>query len=126
MNFSVSEDIRVKGTRIGIEHILYEYIHCAKSTEAITKQFHTLTLEQVHATILYYLQNKETVEKYVGDWLAYSLKAQAEYDKNPPPFVAKIRQLKAKQKNDSLVVMTISCLSFLTCIINLSCYVCFY
>ncbi len=36
--FISPEDIRVKGTRIGIEHILYEYIHCAKTPEAIAKR----------------------------------------------------------------------------------------
>jgi uncharacterized protein (DUF433 family) len=96
--FFSPEDIRVKGTRVGIEHILYEYIYNAKSPEEIVKQFHTTTLEQVYATILYYLENKEVVEKYVGDWLAYCLKAEAEFDRNPPPVVVKLRKWKEQQK----------------------------
>ena len=36
--FLADDDIRVKGTRIGIEHILYEYIHNAKSPEAMQPQ----------------------------------------------------------------------------------------
>ncbi len=29
--FLTSKDIRIKGTRVGIEHILYEYIHCGQT-----------------------------------------------------------------------------------------------
>lgn len=34
-DFLSPEDIRIKGTRIGIEHILYEYIHRAETPDAI-------------------------------------------------------------------------------------------
>jgi hypothetical protein len=33
--FLTPEDIRIKGTRVGIEHILYEYIHRNQTPEAI-------------------------------------------------------------------------------------------
>jgi uncharacterized protein (DUF433 family) len=98
--FLTPEDIRIKGTRVGIEHVLYEYIHCDRTPEAIAHKFRTLTMAQVYATILYYLENQETVGKYVGDWLEYCLKAEAEYDRNPSPFVLKMRQIK-EQKNIS-------------------------
>ena len=101
-NFLSPNDIRITGTRIAIEHILYEYIHCAKSPEAIAQQFHTVTLEQIYATILYYLHNREEVEKYLADWLDYSLKAESEYDKNPPAVVVKLRKLKAEREGFQL------------------------
>ncbi|NMG20525.1 DUF433 domain-containing protein [Brasilonema bromeliae] len=96
--FFASDDIRVKGTRIGIEHILDEYIHSAKAPEEIAKELHTVTLEQIYATILFYLHNQQTVEKYMADWLDYTLKAEAEYDKNLPSVVMRLRQLKEQQK----------------------------
>ena len=58
-NFLAENDIRIKGTRIGIETVLDEYIHNGKTAEAIADRYHTVTLEQVYATILYYLQNRE-------------------------------------------------------------------
>ncbi|WP_336622301.1 DUF433 domain-containing protein [Chlorogloeopsis sp. ULAP01] len=76
--FLSPEDIRLKGTRAGIENILYEYIYKAKTAEEIAKKFHTLTLEQVYATILYYLANLKTVSKYVENWLDYCKQAEAE------------------------------------------------
>ena len=58
-NFLAPDDIRIKGSRIGIESILDEYIYRAKTPEEIADKFETVTLEQVYATILYYLHNKE-------------------------------------------------------------------
>jgi hypothetical protein len=34
-DFLASDDIRIKGSRIGIESVLYEYIHREQSPEAI-------------------------------------------------------------------------------------------
>ena len=42
--FIDSDDIRIKGSRIGIESILYEYIHREQAPEAIHVRFPTLTL----------------------------------------------------------------------------------
>lgn len=98
--FSTPEDIRIKGTRVGIEHVLYEYIYRNQTPEAIAQKFHTVTMAQVYATILYYMENQKTVGKYVGDWLEYCLKVEAEYDRTPSPFVLKMRQLR-EQKNKS-------------------------
>lgn len=90
-------DIRIQGTRIGIEHILYEYIHNAKAAETIANQFPTVTLEQVYATILYYLQNKAAIGQYLSDWLDYTLTAEAEQDKNPDPSLQRLKALKASR-----------------------------
>jgi uncharacterized protein (DUF433 family) len=90
--FIADDDIRVKGTRIGIEHILYEYIHNAKSPEEIALMFPTITLEQIYATILYYFQNSATIGQYVSDWLDYTLKAEAAQDQDPA--IQQLKQLK--------------------------------
>lgn len=71
-DFQRLDDIRLKGTRIGIESILYEYLHRGRTPDEITARFHIVTLEQVYATILYCLQNKEAVSRYVADWLEWS------------------------------------------------------
>lgn len=103
-NFLTENDIRIKGTRIGIETVLDEYIHNGMTAEAIADRYYTVTLEQVYATILYYLQNKEKVGAYLEDYLEYCRKAREEYEKNPPPVVIRLRQLKAERdriKNSS-------------------------
>ena len=67
-NVLAPDNIRLKGTRIGIESILYEYIYRCKTPEEIAEQFHTVTLEQVYATILYYLHYPSKVDAYLADW----------------------------------------------------------
>ena len=92
-------DIRIKGTRIGIESVLYEYIHREQSPEAIVKIFPSLTLEKVYATILYYLQNKQTINGYIAEWLEYGQQMREEQDRNPPPVVVRMRELKNQRHN---------------------------
>jgi uncharacterized protein (DUF433 family) len=96
-DFLRPDDIRLKGTRIGIESILYEYLHRGRTPEEIAARFHTVMLDQVYATILYYLRNKETVSRYVADWLEWSSAMREEQERNPPPAVARLRALKAGQ-----------------------------
>lgn len=97
-DFLSPEDIRIRGSRVGIEHVLYEFIHQRQSPEAIARQFPTIDLEQVYATILYYLHNKDSVSAYLSDCLKSSLQAQAEQDRNPSPVVTRLRQLKAQRQ----------------------------
>ncbi len=56
--FLAPDDIRLKGTRIGVETILYDHIHRGRTPEEIAQAYQSVTLEQVYATILYYLHNK--------------------------------------------------------------------
>ena len=97
--FLAENDIRVKGTRVGIETILYEYIHNSKLPEVIADHYYySLTVEQVYATILYYLQNQEVVGAYLEDYLKYCQTAREEYEKNPPLGAVRLRKLIAEKE----------------------------
>lgn len=95
-DFLAADDIRIKGTRIGIESVLYEYIHRGQTAEAIAERFHTLSLEQVYATILYYLHNRDAVEAYLSEWLEFSRQVREEQERNPSPAVTRLRQMKTE------------------------------
>lgn len=95
-NFLADDDIRIKGSRIGIESVLYEYIYRARTPEEIAQQFETITLEQVYATILYYLHKKEEVSAYIADWLEFCRQQREEQQRNPSPARLRFRQLKAE------------------------------
>jgi uncharacterized protein (DUF433 family) len=90
-----ANDIRVKGTRVGIESILYEYVHREQSPEAIAERFPSVTLEQVYATILYYLQDRAKIETYLADWLTFGRRKRAEQAVNDHPALVRLRNLKA-------------------------------
>jgi uncharacterized protein (DUF433 family) len=95
-NFLAPNDIRLKGSRIGIETILYEYIYRARTPEEIANIYTSLTLEQVYATILYYLHNKEAASKYIADWLEWGRQQRKAQAANPHPAVERLRKLKAE------------------------------
>ena len=91
-------DIRLKGTRVGIETILYEYIYNSRPPEVIADHYYTPTLEQIYATILYYLQNQEKVGAYLDDYLDYCRTEREKYEKDPPPGVVRLRKLLAESE----------------------------
>ena len=96
-DFLADDDIRLKGTRVGIETILFDYLFKAKTPEEIANTYTSLSLEQVYATILYYLHNKDTVEAYITDWLEWGEKMRAEQQRHPRPVVERLRKLKAEK-----------------------------
>jgi uncharacterized protein (DUF433 family) len=57
-------DIRVTGTRIGLEHIVEDYNNGA-TAEEITLRYSTLKLVDVHSIIAYYLNNQDEVGAYI-------------------------------------------------------------
>ena len=96
-DFLSEDDIRVKGTRVGIETVLDDYLN-GSSPEEIAARYRTLTLEQVYATITYYLQNQDEVTEYLERWRTYADAAWLEQERNPSPVVQRLRELKARQK----------------------------
>ena len=96
-NFLAPDDIRLKGSRIGIETILYEYIYRSRTPEEIAQTYTSLSLEQVYATILYYLQNQETVSKYIADWLEWGHQQRKAQALNPPPGIVRLRKIKEEK-----------------------------
>ena len=94
-----ANDIRLRGTRVGIESILYEYVHREQSPEAIAERFSSITLEQVYATILYYLQNRPKIEAYLAEWLSFGQRKRAEQALNDHPALVRLRNLKAQHEN---------------------------
>ncbi len=95
--FLADDDIRIKGTRVGIESVLYDYIYKNKSAEQIAENYPSLTLEKVYATILYYLNNREKVEAYLLDWLNFGNKMRESQARNPTSTVKRLQTLKAEK-----------------------------
>jgi uncharacterized protein (DUF433 family) len=97
-DFLAKDDIRLKGTRVGIETILYDFIHRQRSPETIANTYPSLTLEQVYATILYYLHNKEEVSQYLNDWLEWGREMRRQQANNPSPARQRLLKLKAERQ----------------------------
>lgn len=95
--FLSPDDIRLKGTRVGIETVISDYLQGA-SPEEIAARYRTLTLEQVYATITYYLHNREQVEQYLANWRAQAEAAWQEQQRNPPLYVVELRERMARKR----------------------------
>jgi uncharacterized protein (DUF433 family) len=98
-DFLTPEDIRIRGHRIGIETVLYEYIHRRQTPEQIAAQFPTLTVEEVYATILYYLHNRAAVTAYLTAWLEHGEQARAAQAQDPAVMASRqrLRHARANQ-----------------------------
>lgn len=96
-DFLAPNDIRLKGTRVGIETVLYDFIYQSRSPEQIANTYPTITLEQVYATILYYHHQQEKIEAYLNEWFEFGRRMRAEQERNLPPDIVKLRQLKAER-----------------------------
>ena len=97
-DFLRPDDIRIKGSRIGIETVLYDYINEADTAEEIAQRYDTISLEQVYATILYYLHNKEKIHAYLEDWIEFGRRAREEQERNPTPAMLRLRALTPEQR----------------------------
>jgi len=97
-DFHADNDIRLKDHRIGIESVLYEYIHRARTPEEIAARFPTLSLEHVYAVILYYLRNREMIHDYMTQWIEHEDRKYEEQMKNPTPEMIRLRKIKAERE----------------------------
>lgn len=69
--------------------------------EQIREHFPTLSLEQIYATITYYLHNKDDVDAYIERLNAWrEHRYQESLTKEPAPIVARRRALKAQREKE--------------------------
>lgn len=97
-DFLSENEIRLKGHRIGIEDVLYEYIYNELTPAELAERFPTLGAEQIYATILYYLNNRERMDAYLSAWLDHGRRMREEQARNPTPAMLKLRRIKAELK----------------------------
>jgi len=94
-------DIRIKGTRLGIETILLDYVDLGLSAEEIVLRYRTLTPEQVYATLAYYWHNRPQVDAYLEAARQHEQRMIAEQERNPSPAVQRLRQMMEKRYSNS-------------------------
>jgi uncharacterized protein (DUF433 family) len=94
--------IRVKGTRVAIEILIEEFLGGA-TPDQIQKNYPTVTLEEVYATITYYLHNQAEVDEYIRRGRAAAEAAYQEHlRRNPPsPLAQRLRALRAASQGSS-------------------------
>jgi uncharacterized protein (DUF433 family) len=102
LEFLGPEVIRLKGHRIGIEHVV-ELHRAGQSPEQIRRSFPTLSCEEIDAAIAYYLRHRAEVDAYLARQETIVEQALREYDaRDPAPVVRRLRELKARREQEQL------------------------
>ncbi len=96
-DFLSPEDIRLKGHRIGIDDVLYYYLE-GYTPEEIAANLPTLSLEQIHATITYYLHNRAKVDAYLSRLATWREQRYREWEADPSPVVQRLRALRSQRE----------------------------
>jgi uncharacterized protein (DUF433 family) len=96
-DFLGTDDIRIKGHRIGIDDVLSYYLE-GFSAEEIGARFPSLKLEEIHATITYYLHNRAEVDALLTRLAAWREQRYQTAVANPSPLAQRLRELKAQRQ----------------------------
>ncbi len=99
LDFQGPDVIRIKGHRVGIEHIVERY-HDGFSPEQIAQEFPGMSLEKIYGTIAYYLHNKAEVDAYIARINKEVEERYQEWLANPSPLSQRLRALKAQRKEE--------------------------
>ena len=91
-----SDAIRIKGHRIGIEHVL-SYYHEGYNPDEIAKEFPGLSLEKIYATITYYLRHRAEVDAYLARLRERYEREYEEWAADPPPLVQRLRAIREQR-----------------------------
>jgi len=96
-----SNMMRLKGYRIGIEHIVKCYQE-GFTAEQITQEFPGVSLEMIYMVLAYYLQNKQAVDKYINQQIIFTEQQMKQDDqKKPLPVVERLRNIRRQKKNEN-------------------------
>ena len=96
--FLSEDDIRLKGHRIGIDNILFNFLE-GYSPEEIKSIYPDLTLEKIYATITYYFHNQEKIDTYLNRIKNWKENRYQESLNHSSPQREKMRAIKQQKKD---------------------------
>lgn len=92
--------IRIKGHRLGIEHVL-DYYKDGYKAEEITRELPSLSLDKVEAAIAYYWQHRKKMDGYLIRWEQSRERDYQEWMANLPPYSQRLRRLMAQRRYEN-------------------------
>jgi uncharacterized protein (DUF433 family) len=99
LDFLEPDDIRLKGHRLGIEHILRLYLD-GYAPEEIAQFYPPLQLVEIYAALTYYHAHREAMQAYLARLEAWSQQRLREEEAHDmPPVVRRLKALKAHRQN---------------------------
>ena len=98
-DFLESDIIRLKGHCIFLEHIVDRWLR-GQTPEQIVHELPTLRLEEVYATITYYLRNQVAMDAYLERAHQLAQEQMRQADANPDAVTLRLRALKEQQRQE--------------------------
>jgi uncharacterized protein (DUF433 family) len=86
-------EIRIQGTRVYLDNVIY-YYNEGMRPEDITRHLPSLRLEQIYASITYYLANRKMVDEYMEEKERDFEEKWQEQQRNPSPVRERLQALK--------------------------------
>lgn len=100
--FLSENDIRIKGHRIGIDTVLWYYLE-GYTPEEIVANLPSLSLEEVYATITYYLHNRVQVDAYLTRLAVWRETRYQAWKAKPSPLIERLQTYREQQQTAVLV-----------------------
>ena len=100
LDFQGPDVIRLKGHRIGLEHIVEHYQE-GYSPEQIALEYPGVSLEQIYGVIAYYLHNQVEVEGYLARINATAEANYRSWAANPSPVSQRVRAILEQRMRES-------------------------
>jgi len=97
-DFLGPNEIKIKDHRIWIEHVLEAYLYHDMTLEELVDRFDTLTKEEILAVLLYYHRHKETMDKYMADWVEYCRESEEQNRRENSAWYEKMAQLMEEKR----------------------------
>lgn len=97
LDFLAPDEIRIRGHRIGIEDLLYEYVYNEMTPAELAARFPSLSLEEIHAVLLYYYRNQAAMNSYLSDWLAFGEQMRTQQAADPAPVILTLRRVREQR-----------------------------
>jgi len=92
-DFLAPNDMRLKGHRIGVETILFDYLWQGLSAEEIALRYPTISLEQIHATLAYYWRHQAEMDAYLQAAAEHEERMTREQEHHPSPAAKRLYQI---------------------------------
>jgi uncharacterized protein (DUF433 family) len=100
LDFQGPDVIRLKGRRIGLEHIV-ERFQEGYSPEMIAHYYDIRDLEQLYGVIIYYLHTKAKVNAYLERLDRYVEEQERLADANPSPVAIRLKALQEQREHEA-------------------------
>jgi uncharacterized protein (DUF433 family) len=96
-DFLSPTDIRLKGHRVGIDTVLSYYLE-GYTPEETAANLLTSSLEEIHATITYYLHNRTQIDTHLAELNDWREQHYQEGHNNPSPVEQDFEPLKQQKR----------------------------